>query len=138
MRYIFILLLCSSCGANWHLRKAQKHIDKAIALGANIKRDTIIVHDTTYIPQTEYDTVYQNVKLYDTLRFESKRTIVKTVYDTLHKRVYQKVIEKPDTIIKKIEVPCTEISSKPPFPWWWLLIALVVGSFVGLWLARKS
>jgi hypothetical protein len=137
MRYIVLILLLSSCGANYHLRKASKHIDKAIALGANIKRDTILVHDTTYIPKVEYDTVYEHINLYDTIRFESKRTIVKTVYDTLHKRVYQKVIEKPDTIIKRIEVPCTEVHAEPPFPWWWLLITFIVGLVLGLYLQRR-
>lgn len=137
MRYIVLIVLLSSCGANYHLRKARKHIDKAIALGADIKRDTILVHDTTYIPKVQYDTVYENINYHDTVRFESKRTIVKWKLDTVTKKLYLKVTEKPDTIVKRIEVPCTEVHAEPPFPWWWLLITFIVGLVLGLYLQRR-
>lgn len=64
MGIIFILIVLaamflSSCGPAYHLKRAEHHIDKAIAKGAEIKKDTIRFHfkspeikfETTFSPQ---------------------------------------------------------------------------------------
>ena len=44
MKYILLLFLLTSCTAYQHLKKAEKHTQKAIAKGATIKKDTTYVN----------------------------------------------------------------------------------------------
>lgn len=58
MRYFLILLVFSSCSAGWHARQAVKHLNKAVAMGANV--DTI--------RQVKRDTV-RSVEVRDSIRY---------------------------------------------------------------------
>lgn len=41
LRYCLIILICSSCGVNHHLKRSKYHLNKAVALGAKVKSDTV-------------------------------------------------------------------------------------------------
>lgn len=66
MKYILLLFLLTSCTAYQHLRKAEKHTQKAIEKGATIKRDTlrIAISDTV----TEIDTLDNYIRITKTIR----------------------------------------------------------------------
>ena len=70
MKYILLLFLLTSCTAYQHLKKAEKHTQKAIAKGATIQRDTTYVNTT--------DTTYQIDTLDNYIR------VTKTIRDTLY------------------------------------------------------
>lgn len=66
MRYILLLFLLTSCTAYQHLKKAEKHTQKAIEKGATIKRDTlqIAISDTV----TDVDTLDNYIRVTKTIR----------------------------------------------------------------------
>lgn len=66
MKYILLLFLLTSCTAYQHLKKAEKHTQKAIAKGATIQRDTlrIAISDTV----TDIDTLDNYIRVTKTIR----------------------------------------------------------------------
>lgn len=120
MRYIAILILLSSCSANWHLKQAKKK-------GVNTKVDTVYQEISVVTKEYQIDTVIHSTNIHDTIRFENERVKWKTKYDTISKTVFVDVTCKPDTI--KIEVPVsvnTEVKPEKRIPWWVYAIGLVL------------
>lgn len=66
MKYILLLFLLTSCTAYQHLKKAEKHTQKAIEKGATIERDTlrIAISDTV----TNIDTLDNYIRITKTIR----------------------------------------------------------------------
>ena len=66
MKYILLLFLLTSCTAYQHLRKAEKHTQKAIEKGATMERDTlrIAISDTV----TDIDTIDNYIRITKTIR----------------------------------------------------------------------
>ena len=95
-----LILLLSSCSAQWHLRKAVQK-DPMI-----LKKDTLVVQDTFVVPPVVLkDTV--TLKQHDTITITKDRLRVKIVKvnDTL-------IIDAKcdsDTIVRTIEVPYDKI-----------------------------
>ena len=95
-----LLLLLTSCSAQWHLRKAVQK-DPMI-----LKKDTLVVQDTFVVPPVVLkDTV--TLKQHDTITITKDRLRVKIVKvnDTL-------IIDAKcdsDTIVRTIEVPYDKI-----------------------------
>jgi hypothetical protein len=147
MRYlIIILVLLSSCTAEWHLKQAIKKNPKygdTTYKTVIFKKDTLIkIYDT--IPG---DSSFQSTVFYrDSLNkvFSDSFTIVYQSMDSLNK-VKTTVVRRPifihdsvrinivDTV--KVEVPKT-IEVKEGYPLWyfWVLIAIFV--FI-IWLIKK-
>ena len=95
-----LILLLSSCSAQWHLKKAVQK-DPMI-----LKKDTLVVQDTLVVPPVVLkDTV--TLKQHDTITITKDRLRVKIVKvnDTL-------IIDAKcdsDTIVRTIEVPYDKI-----------------------------
>ena len=95
-----LILLLSSCSAQWHLKKAVQK-DPMI-----LKKDTLVVQDTLVVPPVVLkDTV--TLKQHDTITITKDRLQVKIVKvnDTL-------IIDAKcdsDTIVRTIEVPYDKI-----------------------------
>ena len=95
-----LILLLSSCSAQWHLKKAVQK-DPMI-----LRKDTLVVQDTLVVPPVVLkDTV--TLKQHDTIVIEKDRLKVKIVKvnDTL-------IIDAKcdsDTIVRTIEVPYDKI-----------------------------
>ena len=87
MKYILLLFLLTSCTAYQHLKKAEKHTQKAIAKGATIKKDTTYVNTT--------DTTYQ----IDTL--DNYIKVTKTIRDTLYIQGNTTYIAKSRTEVRQ-------------------------------------
>lgn len=66
MKYILLLFLLTSCTAYQHLKKAEKHTQKAIAKGATIQRDTLQIATSDTV--TDVDTLDNYIRVTKTIR----------------------------------------------------------------------
>lgn len=136
MKYLFLIVLLSSCSASWHLKQAERHIRKAQIMGAKERIDTVFITKEIVIPQVKVDTLFKRVDFRDTITLVKDKVITKVKVDTITKAVYISTVCPPDTL--KIEVPFTvtkEVYSG--WPWWWLLIAICGGLTLGLILRKR-
>ena len=99
-----LILLLSSCSAQWHLSKAIKKDPTILA------KDTLVVQDTVVVPPVVItDTV--TTKQHDTIVVEKDRLKVRIV-----KRQDTLIIEgqcASDTIVRTIEVPYEKVIYVP-------------------------
>jgi len=133
-----MLLTLSSCGAAHHLKQAQKHINKAKALGADVKSDTTYIKRTVEFkgPKAAFDFgpmvlhrkdgIVNKYILKDTVVYKNK---IKLITDTLTNTVY---IECPDEK-KDIEVPITvDTTIKAGYTKWKLFSSIFGGIIFGV------
>ena len=112
MRWLFLLtmsVLLSSCGAQWHLKKAIKK-DPSI-----LSRDTVVVTDTIVTaPVSVRDTV--TLQQRDTITITKDRLKVNIVrsFDT----IMVDAICESDTIVQVIEVPVPSLVMKDSDRWY--------------------
>lgn len=88
LRSLLLILLLTSCSAEWHLSRALKKDPNLF------NKEKIVVHDTTVITE-EYnhtDSFYIN----DTMTYED--TVLKIKFIVKEKKIYFKATVKPDTI----------------------------------------
>src|SRR5688500_10348714 len=111
--YLLIALILSSCGVNYHLRKAQRHIKKAELKGAIINRDTVFKTLTVYTPKIEFDTVLRQVNFRDTITVEKDKVITRLKIDTIQRTVWLSTDRPPDTVIVRVPVS-VETNIKTP------------------------
>lgn len=130
MKYLAILLLLTSCGSSYHLRKAERHLRLAKELGANITRDTIVFRDTIEFITAKVDTFFVDPILidhHDTVT----RTFVKDKVVIKYKRVSDTVYlsaDCPDSVVyieKKVPI---ETGISTGFAWYHLLAAFLAGA----------
>jgi uncharacterized protein (DUF111 family) len=123
-KYIFILLLLSSCSAQWHYERACQK-DTAYC-GTDILIDTMLITDTLYYHRVD------TTNMIDTITIDTGSIQVKIIRNHDVIRTYIK--QKPDTtrltIYKKVP---PKIIEKFIYPWWlFLLIPLT------LWLILRK
>ncbi len=132
MRYLLLLLILSSCGPAYHLKKAKKHLLLAEAKGAKITTDTVYKTIPVITKTHVYDTVVIRETLTDTLVITNTKYSVKLKYDTITKKEYVQVICKQDTVFVKVPVKI-EKEIKPGFQiptgFWWVLIFFLIAYF---------
>jgi len=140
MRYIILLVVLTSCGAGYHLRKAEKHIQKALAKGATIKLDTLFKTVPVKVPGIKAD-------FGPTIVHEGS-TVVLTK-DSIITRIKRM---KGDTMFVESECPPRVVYQKVPYtvtqtikansglPWWVIPLCLCIGfvSACGLLLLRRG
>jgi hypothetical protein len=132
MRYLFILLLLTSCSVNYHLNKAIKKGYRCDTISDTIRvtkvdsflivkhdttywvkvvtsKDTIIYYKTSYYPKTRYETRFEYKRFNDSLRTirlmykDSLQSALKTAKNDLKReRVVQR--NKPVRQLKTIFV----------------------------------
>lgn len=132
---IVIAMMLASCGSAYKLRRAERLIKKAEAMGAVWHVDTVFTDWEVPVPAVQRDTVILNAPG-DTIFLDKERLRVKVL--VRHDSVYVSGECPPDTI--KITVPVTvtkTITAKTGPPWWfWVMFA---GVFVlGIWLGIKA
>lgn len=137
MRWLIIILFLSvGCSPKWHLRQAEKHLQKAQQLGAVVKADTIYVSREIIVPEVKTDTVLKTLNFRDTLFLERDKIKIKLRIDTVKKSVYIAVDCPSDTLRIKVPVTVTkEINSE--FPWGWLVLCFCAGAVLGLFASRN-
>ena len=138
MRYFFLIsiFLFTSCGANYHLRQAKKHLLIANAKGAKINTDTVFVDKL--VPQIKVDTVLKNItveKLFrDTIIVIKNNQVIKIKYVPTEKLVYVKSETKKPVYIK-VPVKVIQTISAGKTIWDLVILAcvsLLVGFIVGV------
>lgn len=131
MKYLIIILLLCSCSARWHVRQAEKHLRKAEFKGAQVKYDTVFVHDTIVTQHVTVDTVFKS-SVGDTVLIEKEKLKIKYVR-LPGDSVFIEGECKPDTIIREIPVTITK-EIKAPTPMIniliWIIIIIVLGAIL--------
>ncbi len=128
-----ILLLLSSCSANWHLKKARQK-------GAIFEQETVIV-DTVYKQITRMDTVFR-YNFTDTVIIKNKDSVIVKYFHSKHDSLVYIEAECPDCpeITKTIE-KTTEVQWQQSF---WervksgMEIAMIVVVIIGLILISRQ
>ena len=122
---LMLIVLLSSCSAQWHLKKAVQK-DPFI-----LERDTMVVRDTVVVPPVVItDTV--TTKQHDTIVVEKDRLKVRIV-----KRLDTLIIDAKcdsDTIIKIVEVPYEKIiyhEKEPPLHLVQRWIVYILSAIIG-------
>jgi len=121
MRHIIILLLIilTSCGPAYYLKRAERNLKKAEMLGAKITPDTVYATRSIIVPEYKVDTVFKQVEFTDTLRLETTKVLTKVKVNYQDRMVYVNSICKADTVIKRIPITVTKtIEAKAGIPWW--------------------
>jgi hypothetical protein len=123
-KYIFILLLLSSCSAQWHYDKACKK--DSVYCGTDVVIDTFVVRDTFNYHRVD------TTNLIDTITIDTGSIKVQIIRN--HDVIRTTITQKPDTtrltIYKKVP---PKIIEKFIYPWWlFLLIPL------SLWLILRK
>jgi hypothetical protein len=121
-RLFILLILLSSCSAEWHLKKA-------------LKKDPAII-ETKVI--NIYDTLWTNsIKFKDSINIDFKDSIVITndtvqvkLYKNGRKQLIVKTVVKPYPIYKKVRIIQTKYRNSYKSLWWQVLVVLV--SVVGV------
>jgi hypothetical protein len=133
LRLAVMALILSSCGSNYHLKKAKYHIERAKEKGAVIKSDTVYKQVKFKVDALRVQFTPKPLVFKEPIFFTKDSVITKvliknnTVYTTT---------ECPERIIEK-EVPVyikQEIKPKEPkYNWWQLILfGLIVGFFGGV------
>lgn len=108
MKYLIILLLLSSCSANWHLKRSEKHKMLAIAKGATVSRDTVFSDVEFFLPEDRIDTLVRVQTFRDTIRIEKDRIVWKIKVNEVEKEVFVQGTVKPDTIFIRVPTIITD------------------------------
>lgn len=112
-----IILGCSSTQrANKHLRKAQKHIQKAELLGSKWVVDTVYNEISIIRPEIRHDTILSLVGG-DTVTIEKERLRIK-ILRLPGDSIFVDGQCKADTIIKEVPVTVTRTIHAPPKNGW--------------------
>jgi hypothetical protein len=124
---IFLISALWSCGPNFYLRKAERALNKAEQLGANVSRDTIFIEKIVTVPEVKTDTVFSSTEG-DTVYISKERLKLKYV-NLPGDSVFIEGKCEADTV--KITVPVTitkEISAPKGFWYYfpWILVLIVV------------
>jgi hypothetical protein len=128
---IILLLLLSSCGPNFYLKKAERALKKAEQLGAKVTADTIYKERLVFVDSIRVDSIFTS-KVGDTVYISKDRLKVKYVR-LPGDSVFIEGKCEADTI--KIQVPVmVNKEIKSGLGVWdvikWALFALVIGALL--------
>lgn len=134
MKYILILMILCSCGAAGKLKRAEKLISKAEAMGATWHVDTVYKEVPYYIDSVRVDSVFIS-KVGDTVVIEKDRLKLKYVR-LPGDSVYIEAKCEADTVYQKVPVIVNKTIAAKSEWWKWALIGFCVGGFVFLIFTR--
>jgi hypothetical protein len=129
---LFILLYCSSCSSNWHLKRSKYHERMAVAKGAISSPDTIFILRKVYIPSVKVDSIFVSPES-DTVFISKERLKIKYV-NLPGDSVFIEGECTADTV--KITVPVTitkEITAPKGFWYYFPWILVLLGAFLLLY-----
>ena len=120
MRYLLIVLLLSSCSAQWHIKQACKKQPALCAPDTFTITDTIKVNDSLYFEKTVV------TKEIDTITIDTGGVRVKIIRD---KDIIRTIItQEPKTIIrtKTITTKPRIVYKDEDYPWWLVILAAIL------------
>ena len=132
MKYLLLCFLLISCGPASKLRRAEKLIKKAELQGATWYVDTVFKEVPVILKEIRVDTLI-SVRAGDTVVLQKDRLQVKYVRlrgDT----VFVDAACLPDTVKIEVPVTVTKVIDAKCNPWWWYLVAGLIGSAIMLFI----
>ena len=120
MRYLLIVLLLSSCSAQWHMKQACKKQPALCAPDTFTITDTIKVNDSLYFEKIVV------TKEIDTITIDTGGIRVKIIRD---KDIIRTIItQEPKTIIrtKTITTKPRIVYKDEDYPWWLVILAAIL------------
>jgi uncharacterized protein (DUF111 family) len=120
MRYLLIVLLLSSCSAQWHIKQACKKQPALCAPDTFTITDTIKVNDSLYFEKIVV------TKEIDTITIDTGGIRVKIIRD---KDIIRTIItQEPKTIIrtKTITTKPRIVYKDEDYPWWLVILAAIL------------
>lgn len=125
MRLLILLLLLSSCGVNYNLRRMAYHKRMAISKGAYLRTDTIFTDRVEIIPGDSTVVTLpgsHTVTIKDTVIYQD-RIKIRVRRDTIRETI--QVECPPDTVKIRVPVAVNETLCPPPDnKWKWIAAAL--------------
>jgi hypothetical protein len=126
---VAVMMALSSCSssqiANRKLRRADKLIKQAEALGVKRKVDTVYTEKAVFIPGKS-TTFYQPIHHYHDTTYIQFKDRIKVVNTLKHDTLFQN-IECPDTVIRwKEKTAINEVINCPPQNHLWRTICIVL------------
>jgi len=91
---LIAMLMLSSCGCNYHLKKVEKKC------GYSTSTEVVTFHDTIYTERVVKDTIFSFTNSSDTVILKQDNLQIKYFYNTHDSTVYIKGECKTDTIYK--------------------------------------
>lgn len=124
---LFAAVVLTSCGSNYHLRRAEHHLKKADLKGAVIASDTVYIEKLVTVPEVKTDTVFKS-EVGDTVFIAQDRLKIKYVRLPGDSVFIEGKCES-DTV--RISVPVTITKEIYPAKGWkdylpWILVILAV------------
>lgn len=127
MRLLIFIILLSSCGVNYNLRRMAYHKRMAIAKGAYLQADTIYTDRVEIIPGDSTVVTLpgsHTVTIKDTVIYQD-RIKIRVRRDTIRETI--QVECPPDTIRIRVPVAVTETLCPPPDnKWKWISAGLLI------------
>jgi hypothetical protein len=120
MKYLLIVLLLSSCSAQWHIKQACKKQPALCAPDTFTITDTIKVNDSLYFEKIVV------TKEIDTITIDTGGIRVKIIRD---KDIIRTIItQEPKTIIrtKTITTKPRIVYKDEDYPWWLVIVAALL------------
>jgi uncharacterized protein (DUF111 family) len=120
VRYLIIILLLSSCSAQWHIKQACKKEPALCTPDTFTITDTIKVHDSLYFEKTVV------TKEIDTITIDTGSIRVKVIrYKDTIKTI---ITQRPKTIIKTKTITTKPrlVYKEQDYPWWLVIVAIVL------------
>jgi hypothetical protein len=120
MRYLLIVLLLSSCSAQWHIKQACKKQPALCVPDTFTITDTIKVNDSLYFEKIVV------TKEIDTITIDTGGIRVKIIRD---KDIIRTIItQEPKTIIrtKTITTKPRIVYKDEDYPWWLVILAAIL------------
>ena len=91
---LLMAIIFSSCGCNWHLKRAEKKC------GYSTSTEVVTIRDTIYTERIVKDTIFSFTQTSDTVVLKQSNMQIKYYYNTHDSTVYIKGECKTDTIYK--------------------------------------
>lgn len=140
-KYLFLILVLSSCGAGYHLKQAKRHLMIAESKGAKISRDTVFKDIKIKVPGIKIQWEPKIITLNDTVYYETvipgaeKPAKLKIIYrrdPTTGKTTAQPSLIMPD---KKVEAKAPiivneTITAKKGISWQSVALYIII-AFIG-------
>jgi hypothetical protein len=131
---LFIVIGLSSCGCNYHLKKAEKKC------GYSTSTEVVTIRDTIYTDRVVKDTIFSFTNSSDTIVLKQNNLQIKYYYNSHDSTVYIKGECKTDTIYKDRVITVNNKNIEFSFKEWvksnliWLFVSLFVLAVLYLFL----
>jgi hypothetical protein len=133
---LLAILLITSCGPGFHVKRAKYHLMKAEMKGASVKQDTVFKEIVLKVPGVKVEFIPKPLVVNDTLYFERDRVVTKVLVKNVPGKTNTVYVttDCPDARIES-KVPITvnqKITAKKGISWQSLLLYIIIAFIAGV------